>query len=64
MNEQVLTKIKSMTNLISESIYIELKDHAIELEPGKTIYNVEVKNISDIRPYVKIVENLTEVMPN
>ena len=53
-----------MTNLISESIYIELKDHAIELEPGKTIYNVEVKNISDIRPYVKIVENLTEVMPN
>jgi hypothetical protein len=59
-----ITKVKSMTNQISEMVYVELKDRTVELEPGKSLYNVEVKNLSAVRPYMKIVENLTEVVPN
>lgn len=56
-------KIKSMKNVISEVIYVELKDRVVELEPGKSLYDVEIKNIDSVRPYVKVVENLTEVLP-
>lgn len=58
------TKVKSITNIISESIYIELVDRVVELEPGKSLYNVQIKDLSSVRAYTQIVENLTEVMPN
>lgn len=58
-----LTKVKRMTNVISETVYVELKDKVVELDPGKSLYDVEVKNIQDVRPYMEIRENLTEVMP-
>lgn len=58
------TTVKKITNVISESIYIELTDRVVELEPGKSLYNVQIKDLSAVRPYTQIVENLTEVLPN
>ncbi len=59
-----LKAVKKMTNVISESIYVELSDKVVELEPGKSLYDVKVKNLSNIRPYTQVVENLTEIVPN
>jgi hypothetical protein len=57
-----ITKVKSITNVISESILIELNEYVVELEPGKTLHNVEIKNLGSVRPYTKVIENLNEAL--
>lgn len=58
-----MKRVSKLTNVIAESVYVQLSTHTHELKPGETIRDVVVCNENEIRPYVKMIENLTEINP-
>lgn len=53
--------IRRITNISEQTVAIDTKQHGfVYLLPGESIENVSVRNLKQIKPYVKIIRNLNE----
>lgn len=57
-------KVTKLTNTSEESVTVRLVDGgSVSLPPQGRVENVDVSNLNEIRPKVKAVEHIQEVLP-
>jgi len=59
-----MTKVRKLTNVSERDISVVLSDgNSVHMSPGCVLVEAEVKSLESIREFVRVEQDLSEVMP-